>query len=86
MVGRLDGGVGAFAWHVDGFTRETENIEIAGFATADPAERPPGEQSGVLANSYSESDGITGGLSWVAAQASSPWANSRSNRASTSAV
>ncbi|MGI9308976.1 MAG: TonB-dependent receptor, partial [Gammaproteobacteria bacterium] len=64
-VGRLDGGAGGFAWHVDGFTRETENIEIAGFATADPTERPPEEQSGTLPNSYSESDGYAGGLSWV---------------------
>ena len=65
VVGRLDGGVGAFAWHLDGFTRETENIDIAGFATADPAERSPEEQSGTLANSYSETDGYAGGLSWV---------------------
>ena len=40
IVGRLDGTVGAFGYHLDGFTRETENVEIAGFATADPAERP----------------------------------------------
>jgi len=65
VVGRLDGGVGAFAWHLDGFTRKTEDIEIAGFATADPAERPADEKPGKLANSYSESDGVTGGLSWV---------------------
>jgi iron complex outermembrane receptor protein len=65
LAGRLDGGVGAFAWHVDGFSRETENIAIPGFATADPAERSPEEQPGTLANSYSESDGYAGGLSWV---------------------
>ena len=65
VVGRLDGGVGAFAWHLDGFTRETENIDIPGFATADPAERSPEEQSGTLANSYSETEGYAGGLSWV---------------------
>lgn len=65
VVGRLDGGVGAFAWHLDGFTRETENIDIPGFATADPAERSPEEQPGTLANSYSETEGYAGGLSWV---------------------
>jgi len=65
LVGRLDGGSGAFAWHLDGFTRETENVDIPGFATADPAERSPEEQSGTLANSYSETEGYAGGLSWV---------------------
>ena len=42
VVGRLDGGAGAFAWHVDAFTRSTENIDIPGFATADPADRDAG--------------------------------------------
>ena len=65
LVGRLDGGFGAFAWHVDGFTRETENIEIPGFATADPAERSDEEEPGELGNSYSETDGVAGGVSWV---------------------
>ncbi len=65
LVGRLDGGIGAFAWHVDGFTRETENVDIDGFATADPAERPADEPRGELRNSYSETDGFAGGLSWV---------------------
>lgn len=65
IVFRLDGGSGSFAWHLDGFDRETENIEIDGFATADPAERPAEEESGELANSYSESDGYSGGVSWV---------------------
>ena len=29
---RLDGGNGAFAWHVDGFTRSAEDYDIPGFA------------------------------------------------------
>lgn len=65
IVGRLDGGVGAFGFHLDGFTRETKNIEIAGFATADPTGRPDEEVEGILPNSYSESDGYAGGVSWV---------------------
>lgn len=65
IVGRLDGTVGAIGYHLDGFKRETENIEISGFATADPTERPDDEVEGTLANSYSESDGYAGGLSWV---------------------
>lgn len=65
IVGRLDGTVGAIGYHLDGFKRATENIEISGFATADPTERPDDEVEGTLANSYSESDGYAGGLSWV---------------------
>ncbi|MDH3978479.1 MAG: TonB-dependent receptor [Gammaproteobacteria bacterium] len=67
-VGRIDGGWGEFAYHIDGFRRDTDNIDIKGFATADPAERPAGENKGKLANSYSESDGVAAGLSWVTSQ------------------
>src|SRR5690606_29112601 len=31
-AGRLDGGRGALAWHLDGFTREADPYEIPGFA------------------------------------------------------
>ena len=66
MVGRLDGAVaGSLAWHVDGYRRETEDIDIDGYATADPAERPADEPRGRLRNSDGKSDGIAGGLSWV---------------------
>ena len=65
IVGRLDGALGNIAWHVDAFDRETENIDIDGFATADPAARPDEEQSGTLINSYSETDGYALGLSWI---------------------
>ncbi len=65
IVGRLDGTFGSIGYHLDGFKRETENIEISGFATANPNERSADEAEGELANSYSESDGYAGGLSWV---------------------
>src|SRR6056297_791953 len=65
VVGRLDSGVGSFAWHLDAYTRESEDVEIDGFATADPDEREPDEAAGVLPNSYSESDGYSAGASWV---------------------
>ncbi|MCP4002491.1 MAG: TonB-dependent receptor [Gammaproteobacteria bacterium] len=65
IVGRLDGGMGNFAWHIDGFDRKTENLDIPGFATADPAERSVDEVSGTLPNSYSDSDGYSVGISWV---------------------
>jgi iron complex outermembrane receptor protein len=64
-TGRLDGGYGNIAWHASGFDRETDNIEIPGFATADSAERPDKEKRGELRNSYSDSDGYNLGLSWV---------------------
>ncbi|NBC22414.1 MAG: TonB-dependent receptor [Gammaproteobacteria bacterium] len=65
LVGRLDGGTGAFAWHLDAYTRDTEDVEIDGFATADPDDREPDEMSGILANSFSESEGYSAGASWV---------------------
>lgn len=65
VVGRLDGGFGQFAWHLDGYTRDTDDVEIAGFATADPADREADEQPGTLANSFSESSGYSVGASWV---------------------
>lgn len=65
LVGRLDGGAGSFAWHLDAYTRETDDVEIDGFATADPDDREEDEMSGILPNSYSESDGYSAGASWV---------------------
>jgi len=65
-VGRLDGRAGRFAWHLDGYDRDTDDLEIPDFATADPAERPADEPSGTLRNSYSEGNGVGAGLSWVA--------------------
>src|SRR6056297_90847 len=65
LVGRLDGGTGAFAWHLDAYSRDTEDVEIDGFATADPDDREPDETAGILPNSFSESDGYSAGASWV---------------------
>lgn len=65
VVGRLDGTAGSFAWHLDGYDRETDDLDIPGYATVDPLERSPEEARGTLRNSYSESDGAAGGLSWI---------------------
>ena len=65
LVGRLDAGLGPVALHLDGFTRETDDLEIPGFATTDPAERPDDEPKGTLRNSASETDSFAGGLSLV---------------------
>ena len=64
-AGRIDGRVDGFAWHVDGFTRENEDIEIADFATEDAADRPEEEERGELLNSFGESDGFSGGVSLI---------------------
>lgn len=65
VVGRLDGGSGSLAWHLDAYDRETSDLRIAGFATADPDERSPDERRGRLGNSYSDSSGGAAGLSWI---------------------
>lgn len=64
-VGRLDGGWKSLAWHLDGVTRETEDVDIAGFATKRSSEREAEERKGRLNNSYSETDTYSAGLSWV---------------------
>ncbi|MFM7784971.1 MAG: TonB-dependent receptor domain-containing protein, partial [Gammaproteobacteria bacterium] len=59
-VGRLEGGTGNFAFHVDGFQRENDTIEIPGMAD------PEGEgERGEIANSDAEARAATLGASWV---------------------
>lgn len=62
---RLDGNAGMFAWHLDAFDRQTENIDIPGFSTADSSVRPPEDEPGTLLNSFGESHGYAGGVSLV---------------------
>ena len=64
IAGRLDGGNDQIAWHLNAFTRESDDIDIDGFATADPAERPPEEPEGTVINSAGEADGIGGGITF----------------------
>lgn len=66
VVGRLDGGAGSYAWHIDAYDKTTNDVEISGFATADPLLRPDDEVADVLHNSYSESSGQSVGLTWFA--------------------
>lgn len=65
LLGRVNIGLGPLVLHLDGLTRETNDLEIDGFATADPAERPDDEVAGTLLNSASDTDAFAGGLSWV---------------------
>jgi iron complex outermembrane recepter protein len=64
----LEGSLGSYAWHMDGFKRSTDNVKIPGFTRSkslrekDPL--PAGEESkGKIVNSQSESKGGTIGVS-----------------------
>lgn len=61
----LNAGVGISAFHLDAFTRETENYEIPGFAESTPDE---GEEPGTLENSAIDTHGFTIGTSLVGEQ------------------
>jgi len=68
---RLDGGVGAFQYHIDGFKRDTDDYDIPGFALSREkrAELSQEEQAelgrGRLENSAQETEGGTLGFSFV---------------------
>ncbi len=65
----LEGGVENYAWHINGFKRITDNLSIPGFArtTTKRADEPLAEgqqeSKNKLANSQSNSEGTTVGLS-----------------------
>ena len=63
-AGRLNFGVGNFAFHIDGIARDTDNYNIPGFAELEPGE----STRGTLANSSRKTENISGGLSWVGAR------------------
>lgn len=64
-LGRLDGSTGRVAWHLDAVSRQTDDIDIADFATADPSVRPADEERGTVLNSAGESQGYAGGISVI---------------------
>lgn len=73
----LEGGRGAFAWHVDGYRRTSGNVEIPGFAesaarraaereeAAGHGEEPPEEIAGYIPNTAVASDGGAIGFSLI---------------------
>ena len=63
-AGRLNFGVGNFAFHIDGMARNTDNYNIPGFAELEPGE----SRRGTLSNSSRDTENISGGLSWVGAR------------------
>ena len=72
IAGRLDGAVGSVAWHLDGYSRDTDDIEIPGLdwskalIAEKTAEGEPIEATrGYVPNTDSESDGVTAGFAWI---------------------
>jgi iron complex outermembrane receptor protein len=71
-AGHVDATLGSFAFHLDGYKRETGNIEIPDFALSDAkraeleaAGEPVDLTKGEVRNSLSESDGGAFGLSYI---------------------
>ncbi|RYD18203.1 MAG: TonB-dependent receptor [Verrucomicrobiaceae bacterium] len=68
VSGGLNWGTGPFVFHLDAFSRETDDIEIPGYARSkhlreqDPQ---PDEARGTLPNSFTEADGAALGGSYV---------------------
>lgn len=72
VAGRLDGALGSFAWHLDGYSRDTDDIEIPGLdwskalIAEETAEGEPIEATrGRVPNTDSESEGLTAGIAWI---------------------
>ena len=61
--GDVTGGSGNVVWHIDGFSRNTDDTDIPGYASVDPDED---ETKGVLESSSMETSDITAGLSYIA--------------------
>ena len=64
FIGRIDGGFGNLGLHLDGLTRNSNNLDIPGLANRgvdDPAETT----NGFIANSNRENNSWNFGLSWI---------------------
>jgi len=70
---RLDGGSGAFAWHLDGLIRDTSDIDIPGFAYSAikraeeiaEGENPAEFKRGTLEHSATNTTSMSGGFAWL---------------------
>ncbi len=77
-VFKFEGGQGSFAHYLSGVTRETNNIEIPGFAAAEPDEHEV-ENKGSIPNTGGEMDNLTVGGSFIFEQGYIGLAVSRMN-------
>lgn len=64
-VFKLEGGSGQLAWHVDGLYRNSNDVDIPGFADQHGLEHPDETSNGFIANSDSQSKSWTAGLAWI---------------------
>jgi iron complex outermembrane receptor protein len=67
---QLEGGVGGFAWHLEGYQRNNEDLKIPGYAKSDRyRELHAGEdgidEHGTLENSYLNTQGFSAGASYI---------------------
>lgn len=66
----LEGGVGGFAWHLEAYKRNIENLEIPGYARskrfreANPGD-PENDERGTLENSWLDTEGFSAGASYI---------------------
>jgi len=66
----LEGGAGGFAWHIEGYKRNVEDLEIPGYARskrfrdANPGD-PANDEHGRLENSWYDTEGFSAGASYV---------------------
>ena len=63
IVGRLDGGYRGFNLHLDGVTRDSNNVSIPGSALSDIADAD--DSYGVIENSDAKANSFSTGISWV---------------------
>ncbi len=64
----LEGGKGQWAWHLDGMYRDSNDLEVEGYAQKpEPGEDPEDHETthGFIANTDTQAHNVTGGLSWV---------------------
>lgn len=64
LIGRIDMGTGNFNLHLDGMTRDSEEVEIPGYAQHE-FDDPDEATNGFIENSDREADAFSLGLSWI---------------------
>ena len=64
LVGRADLGIENWVLHLDGLTRNSDNVEIPGLANAE-ADDPDETTRGYIGNSATEAESYSLGLSWI---------------------
>lgn len=66
----LEGGIGGFAWHLEGYRRDVEDLKIPGYALskrlrAENLGDPANDEYGHLENSWLNTEGFSAGASYI---------------------